>query len=287
MQVQQYNRHFRNLVAVSFPSYDATSSKIAKRRIGLSIYQQVVDQGGRFLDAQGTELDRSKGVLKVMKALKDAKTWTSEAKRQAKERRESRAKDGTAKGDKQAPNTGDKTKATTVKPPATDPTPAVVPDLPSPPPVPVPETSPDEEPEKEAKVVDPKPVDAEKEEEPAKSEDTKSTKKDEKDSKPAKAEKEKKSAKTDKDTKNSEKATKKADKEAKTETADTEKDSVASSRRRRASKRRVQLPLTGSPPAKAAKKGKGGDDGSVDSNDAVRGLQLLSQAVAHGKSEKV
>jgi hypothetical protein len=287
MQVQQYNRHFRNLVVISFPSYDATSSKIAKRRIGLSIYQQVVDQGGRFLDAQGKELDRSKGVLKVMKALKDAKTWTSEAKRQAKERRESRTKDGTAKGDKQAPSTGEKTKAAGAKPPASDPTPATLPDLPTPPSPPVPETNPDEASEKDSKVADPQPVAAEDEEEPTKPEDTKSTKKAEKESKPAKAEKEKKSAKSDKDTKKSEKVTKKVEKESKAEKPETEKESVAQSRRRGRSKRRVQLPLSGSPPAKAAKKGEGGDDASVDSNDAVRGLQLLSQAVAQGKSEKV
>lgn len=69
-KVQQYNRHFRNLVAESYPAYDATTSKIAKRRIGVAIYTTIVERGGRFLDAEGKEMDRPKGVLKVMKALK-------------------------------------------------------------------------------------------------------------------------------------------------------------------------------------------------------------------------
>ena len=69
-KVQQYNRHFRNLVAESYPAYDATTSKIAKRRIGVAIYTTIVEKGGRFLDANGKEMDRSKAVLKIMKALK-------------------------------------------------------------------------------------------------------------------------------------------------------------------------------------------------------------------------
>lgn len=87
-KVQQVNRHFRNLVAAQYPLYDSTSSKISKRKIGLKIYQEVIDRGGRFLDHDGVPMDQPKAVLKVMKALKDAKTWTSDAKRLAKRRRE-------------------------------------------------------------------------------------------------------------------------------------------------------------------------------------------------------
>mmetsp|Transcript_2491 Transcript_2491/g.5433 ORF Transcript_2491/g.5433 Transcript_2491/m.5433 type:complete len:548 (-) Transcript_2491:19-1662(-) len=87
-KVQQLNRHFRNMVAAAYPTYDATSSKISKRKIGLKIYQTIIDRGGRFLDLDGKPMDRPKSILKVMKALKDAKTWTSDAKRLAKRKRD-------------------------------------------------------------------------------------------------------------------------------------------------------------------------------------------------------
>lgn len=87
-KVQQLNRHFRNMVAAAYPTYDSTSSKISKRKIGLKIYQAIIDRGGRFLDPDGKPMDRPKSVLKVMKALKDAKTWTSDAKRVAKRKRD-------------------------------------------------------------------------------------------------------------------------------------------------------------------------------------------------------
>ncbi|KAL7580147.1 hypothetical protein ACA910_012903 [Epithemia clementina (nom. ined.)] len=87
-KVQQLNRHFRNMVAAAYPTYDSTTSKISKRKIGLKIYQAIIDRGGKFLDLDGNPMDRPKSILKVMKALKDAKTWTSDAKRQAKRKRE-------------------------------------------------------------------------------------------------------------------------------------------------------------------------------------------------------
>lgn len=37
------------------------------RKIGLSIYQLITDQGGRFLDHDGHVMDQPKAVLKVMK----------------------------------------------------------------------------------------------------------------------------------------------------------------------------------------------------------------------------
>ena len=70
-KVQQYNRHFRNLVAQNYGAYDATTSKIAKRRIGVHIYSKITEAGGRFLDEKGIEMDRSKGILKVMKGQLD------------------------------------------------------------------------------------------------------------------------------------------------------------------------------------------------------------------------
>uniref|UniRef100_A0A7S3DQ60 Uncharacterized protein n=1 Tax=Entomoneis paludosa TaxID=265537 RepID=A0A7S3DQ60_9STRA len=76
------------MVAAAYPTYDATSSKISKRKIGLKIYQTIIDRGGRFLDLEGKPMDRPKSILKVMKALKDAKTWTSDAKRLAKRKRD-------------------------------------------------------------------------------------------------------------------------------------------------------------------------------------------------------
>ena len=66
-KVQQVNRHFRDLVAAEYPMYDSTSSKISKRKIGLAIYQTVIDSGGKFLDHNGEAMDQPKAVLKVMK----------------------------------------------------------------------------------------------------------------------------------------------------------------------------------------------------------------------------
>ena len=77
-KVQQVNRHFRNLVAAEYPLYDSTSSKISKRKIGLSIYQQVIGSGGRFLDHDGNPMDQPKAVLKVMKGTTTTTTiWTT------------------------------------------------------------------------------------------------------------------------------------------------------------------------------------------------------------------
>ena len=69
-QAQQYNKHFRKLITDAFPRYNATQSKIEKREIGIRIYLTIVKAGGRFLDAQGNPMVRSKAILKVMKALK-------------------------------------------------------------------------------------------------------------------------------------------------------------------------------------------------------------------------
>jgi hypothetical protein len=70
-QVQQYNRHFRNLVAKNYPAYDGTTSKIAKRRIGVAIHTQIIEEGGRFLDEKGVEMEKSKAILKVMKGKRE------------------------------------------------------------------------------------------------------------------------------------------------------------------------------------------------------------------------
>lgn len=70
LQAQQYNKHFRRLITEAYPRYNETGSKIEKREIGIRIYLQIVKSGGRFLDAQGNPMNRSKAILKVMKALK-------------------------------------------------------------------------------------------------------------------------------------------------------------------------------------------------------------------------
>lgn len=274
-QVQQYNRHFRNLVAEAYASYDATTSKIAKRRIGVAIYNNVIERGGRFLDSQGKEMDRPKAVLKVMKALKDAKTWTSDAKRAAKERREAKQKEGADKTGKDtaaaapatapAPNTttttttngngadqkegnGKEAKATE-KPAAvaankeTSETKAADPAMP----VPFKE---EEEKGKEEKRKD----EAEKESPLEPKEDPKETKPDTKETKKDKPDK---------------KQPKQPEKEA---------PPAANTRKTRSSSKR-RLPLNEGPPTtrKSARKGSGEE--VVDStNDAVRGLHLLSQA---------
>lgn len=323
-QVQQYNRHFRNLVAESYPAYDATTSKIAKRRIGVAIYTTVLERGGRFLDAQGKELDRAKGVLKVMKALKvgsdrvlvlaglsgmcltllflliqDAKTWTSDAKRAAKERRESKQKEGPEKGEKEqkaeakltvnaapAGDNGASAAAATSggNPATTSATAATTTNAPvdAKPPTTTPETAPavtttphpaDEQKPADAPAELPAPFTAE-EKNPVEEEKEKPVEEDKapdpdaemkEDDDETEGDKEEQSDKTDK------KKAGKAEKEA----------SLAANRPRRTSKRRVQLPLSGAPPAKTTKKG---SEEVVDStNDAVRGLHLLSQAVARDK----
>ena len=66
-KIQQINRHFRNLVAAQYPLYDSTSSKISKRKIGLNIYHDILEKGGRFLDQEGNVMDQNKALLKVMK----------------------------------------------------------------------------------------------------------------------------------------------------------------------------------------------------------------------------
>ena len=86
-QAQQYNKHFRKLITDAFPRYNATQSKIEKREIGIRIYLSIVKAGGRFLDAQGNPMNRSKAILKTMKALKDAKTWANDVKRLACQKR--------------------------------------------------------------------------------------------------------------------------------------------------------------------------------------------------------
>jgi hypothetical protein len=87
-KVQQFNRHFRNMVANAYPRYDQTTSKIAKRKIGQQIHDEIVIKlGGRFLDANGRAMVEHAAICKIMKALKDAKTWTSDAKRKARDDR--------------------------------------------------------------------------------------------------------------------------------------------------------------------------------------------------------
>ena len=119
-------------------------------------------------------------------------------------------------------------------------------------------------------------------------------KKDEEEKKPEPATDEKEESKTEDDSKEEEEAP--VEKETKSTKVDgkkkaaksKEEPSLASTRPRRASKRRVQLPMNGSPPSKVAKKG---SEDIVDStNDAVRGLHLLSQAtqaVARDKKRQV
>ena len=247
--------------------------------------------------------------------LQDAKTWTSDAKRAAKERREAKQKDGTDKGDKEikveanvaanvipaaivtenAPagnganpvatiamaitNTIATNPPVDVKPPTTTPpeaAPVPAPTEPEPAEPPKPKTEAVEKPaelpapfptEEEEKKKEVKEEEKEKatEEEETKTEPESKTKEDEAEPEPeGEADKEEQSDKTDK---------KKADK--------VEKDApLAVTRPRRTSKRRG-LPLSGSPPGKTAKKG---SEDIVDStNDAVRGLHLLSQAVARDK----
>jgi hypothetical protein len=87
-QAQQYNRHFRTLIADAYPLYSAKSSKLEKREMGIHIYLKVVKGGGRFLDAEGIPMNRNKAILKVMKALKDAKLWAGGGGMAAAKRRE-------------------------------------------------------------------------------------------------------------------------------------------------------------------------------------------------------
>eukprot|EP00977_Amphora_coffeiformis_P017788 scaffold5920_cov172-Amphora_coffeaeformis.AAC.4 len=90
-RAQQYNRHFRRLITEAYPRYNETDSKVEKREIGIRIYLSIVKSGGRFLDSDGHPMNRSKAILKVMKALKDAKTWANDVRRLAyKRRREAR-----------------------------------------------------------------------------------------------------------------------------------------------------------------------------------------------------
>jgi len=279
-KVQQYNRHFRNLVAESYPAYDATTSKIAKRRIGVAIYTNIIEKGGRFLDAQGKEMDRSKAVLKVMKALKDAKTWTSDAKRAAKERRESKQKDGTEMPSSGPTGKGEKEQKTETKPPP--PTNGKVPE-----PNPVPELAKTETPA----VVEPvtaaaeengneeNPKEVKEEEKPTETTTTPPTEapaNDENENEPkmeVNTEGEEEEAEPESEEKTEVNAAEKADKK---KSGKSQKEPPPpNTRPRRTSKRRVQLPLSGSPPTKTAKKG---EDVVDSTNDAVRGLHLLSQA---------
>jgi hypothetical protein len=86
--VPQYNRHFRNLVAQWRPLYDATSCHYTKKQISIKVYFAILeDFGGRILDVHGQEMNTNKAVLKCMKALKDAKRWTSEGKQKARQER--------------------------------------------------------------------------------------------------------------------------------------------------------------------------------------------------------
>lgn len=262
-QVQQYNRHFRNLVAEAYASYDATTSKIAKRRIGVAIYQNVIDRGGRFLDAQGKELDRPKAVLKVMKALKDAKTWTSDAKRAAKERRAKLQKGGTesqGKDDKAKEGNGQGSDVKADIQPAETVAAAVV----KAPVAPLPAPFVTEKADTEQKTEETKADEAKAKTEPEKAASETEDKKDD-----AK-EGEKDAAAADAD---DEKATK--------EEEEKEAPVGANGRPKRASKRR--LPVKDGP---ATKKGKKGEEAVDSTNDAVRGLHLLSQATHEVAKDK-
>jgi hypothetical protein len=240
-------------------------------------------------------MDRSKSILKVMKALKDAKTWTSEAKRAAKERRESRNKDGSATDKGVEAEAAKAAKETTVtKETNTEATSAADPTTPVEGATEEGKTAPP--PSSPANALEPVAVDAttiaappETETDPPKvaDEETEKVEKDPNETIETPVEPEAEA----KDSKDEPKA--KEDKSAKTETKKTvkvekeEEISLANSRPRRTSKRRVQLPLSGAPAPKVAKKG---SEDVVDStNDAVRGLHLLSQAtqaVARDKKGK-
>ena len=279
VQVQQYNRHFRNLVAESYPAYDATTSKIAKRRIGVAIYTTIIEKGGRFLDAQGKEMDRSKAVLKVMKALKDAKTWTSDAKRAAKERRESKQKEVTEK-----PPSGSTEKEENEQKPDTKP-PTPPNGLVTPAPPIAQEVAKIEPPA----VVEPATVkeDNGKEEKPKEKEDDKPTETtittaptephaNDVNENESKMEVDTEGEEEDLEPESEEKTEEITDKTGKKKSTKSHKEPPPpSTRPRRTSKRRVQLPLSATPPAKTAKKG---EDVVDSTNDAVRGLHLLSQA---------
>jgi len=71
--VKRINEHFICLVRRYCDDYCAASNNGEKREVARSVMKEVADNGGRFLDAKGDELDKKQAFTKVMKSLKDAR----------------------------------------------------------------------------------------------------------------------------------------------------------------------------------------------------------------------
>jgi hypothetical protein len=70
-KIKVLNEHYRNIIRDNYPAYVATKCDITKREIAKRLWSQIVEEnGGRFLDINGVELNKPMAVLKVMKALK-------------------------------------------------------------------------------------------------------------------------------------------------------------------------------------------------------------------------
>jgi hypothetical protein len=78
-KIKVLNEHYRNIIRDNYPTYVATQCDITKREIAKRLWSHIVEEnGGRFLDVNGVELNKPMAVLKVMKALKYVRllTWS-------------------------------------------------------------------------------------------------------------------------------------------------------------------------------------------------------------------
>jgi hypothetical protein len=70
-KIKVLNEHYREIIRQNYPPYVKTKDDITKREIAKRVWSHIVEEnGGRFLDINGVELNKPKAVLKVMKALK-------------------------------------------------------------------------------------------------------------------------------------------------------------------------------------------------------------------------